>query len=239
DYGKTWKKITNGLPEGSVYVVREDYKNPDLLFAGTEFSVYISLDRGENWFRFMKGLPTVPVHDLLIHPRDMDLIAGTHGRGAWIVDNITALQEWTPKVREADAHLFSVRPETQWASTYEWSWVTDRRFFKPNPPDGSTICYYLKNDAEADLEIEILDIHGDVIRNLKADNKAGLHRVMWNFRKNPPQKQTGASEQSRARYRRLPPMVGPGQYLVRFKVGDKVLTTTLTVENDDPGYLGR
>ncbi|MBU4329455.1 MAG: hypothetical protein KKB53_03015 [Acidobacteria bacterium] len=239
DYGKTWKKITNGLPEGSVYVVREDYKNPDLLFAGSEFAVYISLDRGENWFRFMNGLPTVPVHDLLIHPRDMDLIAGTHGRGAWIVDNLTALQEWTPEVREADVHLFAVRPETQWASTYEWTWVTDRRFFKPNPPDGSTISYYLKNNVEEDLEIEILDIHGDVVRNLKVENMAGLHHILWNFRKNPPQAPSKASQQSRARFRRMPPMVGPGQYLVRLKTGDKVLTTTLTLEKDNPGYLGR
>ena len=239
DYGKTWKKITNGLPEGSVYVVREDYKNPDLLFAGSEFAVYISLDRGENWYRFMNGLPTVPVHDLLIHPRDMDLIAGTHGRGAWIVDNLTALQEWTPEVRDKDVHLFAVRPETQWVSTYEWTWVTDRRFFKPNPPDGSTICYYLKNDVEEDLEIEILDIHGDVVRNLKVENTAGLHHILWNFRKNPPQAPSKASQQSRVRFRRMPPIVGPGQYLVRFKVGGKVLTTTLTLEKDNPGYLGR
>ena len=115
DYGETWKKITNGLPEGSVYVVREDHKNPDLLFAGTEFAVYVSLNRGENWVRFMNGLPTVPVHDLLIHPRDNDLIAGTHGRGAWIVNNLTPLQQLTPEVKEKDVHLFEVRPEAQWA----------------------------------------------------------------------------------------------------------------------------
>ncbi|MFC1500386.1 WD40/YVTN/BNR-like repeat-containing protein, partial [Candidatus Zixiibacteriota bacterium] len=147
DYGQTWKNITSNLPEGSCYVIREDLRNPDLLFVGSEFAVHYSLDRGATWTRFMNELPTVPVHDLLIHPRDGDLIAGTHGRGAWIVNNITPLQQLTAEVMEADVHLLDIRPEVQWLTTYEFSWTTDKRFYKPNPPTGSTIAYYLKDDV--------------------------------------------------------------------------------------------
>ncbi len=239
DYGQTWKKITNGLPEGSVYVVREDYNNPDLLFCGTEFAVYISLDRGGTWSRFMNGLPTVPVHDLFIHPRDYDLIAGTHGRGAWIVDNLTTLQQWTKEAREKDVHLFDIRPEVQWARTYEWSWVTDKRFFEPNPPTGSIIDYYLKNELPEKVKIEILDITGKVVRNLEGPKEAGVHQVLWNFRQNPPSKSATSQQTSQRRYQRRAPLAGPGEYLVRLTAGETVLTTKLVVEKDNPGYIGR
>jgi len=240
DFGENWKKITNGLPEGSVYVVREDYKNPDLLFAGTEFAVYISLDRGETWERFMNGLPTVPVHDLFIHPRDFDLIAGTHGRGAWIVDNITPLQQLSSDVKEKDVYLFDIRPEVQWGRTYEWTWVADKRFKKLNPPTGSVISYHLKNEITEPVKIAILDITGTVVRDLEGPKEAGLHKVFWDFRKNPPIKQKGQSQQSmQQRFRRRTPMVGPGEYLVRLTAGDNVLTTRLVVEKDNPDYLGR
>jgi photosystem II stability/assembly factor-like uncharacterized protein len=240
DYGETWKKITDGLPEGSTYVVREDYKNPDLLLCGTEYAVYISLDRGKSWNRFMNGLPTVPVHDLFIHPRDFDLIAGTHGRGAWIVDNLTVLQQLTPEVKEEDIHLFDIRPEVQWVSAFEWPWLPDKRFSKPNHPSGSDIFYYLKEEVSVPVKIEILDITGEVIRDLEGSGEAGLHRLFWDFRKNPPQKQEGeAGTRSQRRYRRLPPMAEPGEYLVRLKAGDKVLSARLTVEKDSPGYMGR
>ena len=239
DFGQTWEKITDGLPEGSVYVVREDFKNPDLLFCGTEFAVHISLDRGVTWSRFMNGLPTVPVHDLFIHPRDYDLIAGTHGRGAWIVDNLTTLQQWTPEAREKDVHLFDVRPAVQWARTYEWSWVTDKRFFEPNPPTGSTIAYYLKNDLPERIKIEILDITGKIIRNLEGPKEAGAHKVLWNFRQNPPSKTATSTQSSQRRYQRRAPLAGPGEYLVRLTAGETVLTTKLVVEKDNPGYIGR
>ena len=237
DFGQTWTKITTGLPEGSVYVVREDPRNPDLLFAGTEFAIFFSMDRGSSWTRFMNGLPTVPVHDLVIHPRDFDLIAGTHGRGAWIADNLTLLQQWTPEALEKDVHLFDIRPEVQWARTYEWTWVTDKRFFQPNPRTGSNIFYYLKTDLPERVKIEILDITGSVIRTMTGSKEAGAHRVLWNFRQNPPAKKPGQTAQSR--YRRQAPLAAPGTYLVRLTAGETVLTKKLVIEKDDPGYIGR
>jgi hypothetical protein len=222
-----------------VYVVREDDKNPDLLFAGSEFAVYISLDRGETWNRFMNGLPTVPVHDLHLHPREHDLIAGTHGRGAWIVDNITPLQHLTPETKEKDVHLFAIRPEVQWARSYEWTWVADKRFKRPNPPTGSAIYYYLKSGISEPVKITIQDISGEVIRDLEGPNDAGLHKLFWDFRKNPPQQTAQSGRSAQQRFRRRAPMVGPGEYLVRLTAGDQVLSTTLIIERDEPGYLGR
>ena len=110
DYGKTWTNISGNLPEmGPVYVVKEDLKNPNLLFAGTEFAVFYSLDGGKKWGKLNNNMPTVAVHDLMIHPRDNDLIAATHGRGLWIMDDITPLQQLSEKVTTAEAHLFENR----------------------------------------------------------------------------------------------------------------------------------
>ena len=110
DYGKTWTNVTGNLPEmGPVYVVKEDLKNPNLLFAGTEFAVFYSADGGKKWGKLNNNMPTVAVHDLMIHPRDNDLIAATHGRGFWIMDDITPLQQLSEKVMTAEAHLFENR----------------------------------------------------------------------------------------------------------------------------------
>lgn len=239
DFGQTWKKITSGLPEGSVYVVREDYKNPDLLFAGTEFAAYISLNRGKTWERFMNGLPTVPVHDLLIHPRDNDLIAGTHGRGAWIVDNITPLQQLSSDLKEKDVYFFDIRPEVQWVRTYEWTWVPDKRFKKPNPPTGMSIFYHLAKEVSDPVKIAILDITGNVVRDLEGPKETGLHKVFWDFRVNPPKEQENSAQGMQRRFRRRAPMVEPGEYLVRLTAGSTVLTKKAVVEKDEPSYLGR
>ncbi|MCK5650821.1 MAG: hypothetical protein KAJ42_05580, partial [Gemmatimonadetes bacterium] len=237
DYGESWRNITSDLPEGSVYAIREDYKNPDLLFVGTEFAVHVSIDRGERWSRFMNDMPTVPVHDLVIHPRDADLIAGTHGRGAWIADNITSLQQLTPEVMEKEVHLFGVRPEVQWLSTYEFSWTTDKRFYKDNPPTGSTISYYVRSESDDSARVEILDVSGEVLRALAGGVKAGINAIIWDHREPPPPETD--EDSGRRRRRRLGALIPPGEYLVRLTIGDDVQTTRLVIEKDNPGYMGR
>ena len=240
DYGESWENITANLPEGSIYVLREDYKNPDLLFAGSEFAVYISTDRGKSWSRFMNGLPTVPVHDLYIHPRDNDLIAGTHGRGAWIIDNITSLQQHTSAIKEKDIHLMNIRPEVQWITSFDFPWGTDKKFIKANPSSGSTIAYHLKTELTDSVDIEILDINGDVLRNIKGPKSEGLNTVFWDFRKNaPPRRNNSSSNQQRRSYTRRGAMLPPGEYLVRLKSGDQEFKTLAIIEKDDVGYIGR
>jgi hypothetical protein len=237
NYGQSWTNITNNLPEGSVYVVREDLHNPDLLFAGSEFAVYMSIDRGARWSRFMTEMPTVPVHDLLIHPRDNDLIAGTHGRGAWITDNITHLQQLTPEVLDSDVHLFDVRPEVQWLSTYEFSWTTQKRFYSNNPPTGSSIRYYLKSEHSDSSTVEFLDVAGNILRTLAGPAEAGINTVFWDQREPPPPEEENQNQ--RRRGPRLGALIPPGEYLVRLTVAGEVRTTRLVIEKHDPGYLGR
>src|SRR5262249_24380923 len=115
NYGQSFESITNGLPpSGNVQVVREDPKNRDLLYAGTEFGLFISIDGGKRWQMFMNNYPTVRTDDILVHPRDNDLIVATHGRSVWIADDITPLQQLTPEVRSQDAFLFDLRPAVAW-----------------------------------------------------------------------------------------------------------------------------
>lgn len=185
DFGQTWRKISNNLPEGAVYVVREDYHNPDLLFAGTSYAVFVSLDRGQSWTRFMSNMPTAPVHDLYIHPRDGDLIAGTHGRGAWICDNITALQQFTAGVMNEGSLLFDVRPAVLWARpSGQYPYQSDKMFKGENPPNGPFISYYLESKP-ASVELVVSDITGEQKRTVQIEEGSGIHTFRWDRRFDP------------------------------------------------------
>ena len=188
DYGQTWINITNNIPFGQcAYVIKEDLKNPNLLFVGTEFALFYSITGGDQWCKLNKNMPTVAIHDLVIHPRDNDLIAATHGRGIWIMDDITALQQATPEVLESDFHLFESRPSTNWIrmSTRDGYGRGSFFFRGQTAPRGSTISYYVKDEIADGVEITVTDASG----NTGAINGAGtpgIHRVSWNGRLTPP-----------------------------------------------------
>jgi len=243
DYGATWKSISNNLPtKGNVNVIREDPKNKNLLYVGTEFGFYVSLDGGAEWQRFMNGLPTVRVDDILVHPRENDLIIGTHGRGIYIMDDITALQQLSDKVMSADAHLFNIRPGTQWVQDVSLSrYVGGAKHFRgENPPPGTAISYYLKSAASGDVKITVSDITGKVVRNLTGAKEAGLNRVQWDLRGDPPPRPAGAPQGGGrggggggrfGGFNQGPP-VEPGTYLVKLSVDGKEFTTKIEVEED-------
>ncbi|HVZ50310.1 MAG TPA: hypothetical protein VG916_16110, partial [Gemmatimonadaceae bacterium] len=181
DYGRTFKSISSDLPAyGNVQVIREDPKNPDLLYVGTEFGLFISLDRGGHWEKFMNNYPTVRTDDILIHPRDGDMIVGSHGRSVLIADDITPLQQFTAAVRNEDAHLFDIRDAV--------AYVTDRTLNEhnggqrlwtgENAPRGSAISYYLKS-AASDVKIAITDAQGRTLCSGEAPKTAGINRIQW------------------------------------------------------------
>src|SRR5262249_62150222 len=144
NYGETWANVTANLPEsGSVHVVRESSKNKNLLFAGTEFGLFVSLDGGVSWNRMKAGLPTVAGHDLIIHPRDHDLVIGTHGRSIYVVD-ISPLEEMTPEVLAKPAHLFEVRPAVAFKGQKAET-PKAKGYVAPNPPYGAVGDYCLKD----------------------------------------------------------------------------------------------
>ncbi len=185
DRGRTFHSIVDGLPTGGpdfAHVIREDPVNEDLLFVGTDVGLYLSLDRGRSWQRFMNGLPTVPVRDIKIHPRDGDLIAGTHGRSIWIV-NITPLQQLDRSILSSDIHLFSPAPAFQFGSSPTGGEFTAQAYFQaPSPPYGAEIRYWLSEDRDEDVEILIQDPEGETVRTLTASSMEGLNTVTWDLR---------------------------------------------------------
>ncbi|HEX5386501.1 MAG TPA: hypothetical protein VFW66_07390 [Gemmatimonadales bacterium] len=183
DGGKTWQSISANLPDGGpVKVVREDPNNPGLLFAGTEFALWASVDRGGRWFRIGK-LPTVAVDDILIHPRDLDLLIATHGRSIYILDDIRPLEEFTPEVRREDAHLFSIRPATARYLLPGWEESAGDAVFRgKNPPEGAILTWYVRRYTGDDVKIAITNSEDQPVANLKAPGTPGFGRVNWNLR---------------------------------------------------------
>lgn len=185
NFGASFTSIVNNLPTGQVdfvHVIREDTKNQNLLFVGTDVGLYASIDRGQSWQKFMAGLPSTPVHDLLIHPRDGELIAGTHGRSIWIAD-ITPLQQLTPQVMTAAANLFTPRTAFQWSeSTINGGNPGQGVFQAPSPAYGASLWYRLGASAGGQTRIIVQNALGDTVRTLTGPGQAGLHNVVWDFR---------------------------------------------------------
>ena len=245
DTGATWTSLAAALPEGPVNVIREDPKNPSLLFAGTDFGVYVSIDGGKAWTK-MKGLPTQPVHDLKVHPRESDLIVATHGRGAYIAD-IKPAQELTPEVLAKDVHLFAPEPKVRWTGQ-------DRRessssnFAGESEAPGVPISYTLKAKPKETVKVQIYA--GTLLLNeIAGTAEIGLNIVTWNMtgrRERTPDEKKAAQEGARRiremgyggaggdpNFATFP--VPPGDYKVALVVDGKTLTTTATVLKD-PRY---
>ncbi len=195
NYGDSFQKITNGIPPdaGTVHVIREDPVNPDLLFAGTEFGLFVTFDRGQNWHRMKNGLPTVPVFDIQIHPRDHDLILATHGRSIWIMDDIRVLEEMNPQVLTSDLKLFTPRPAVEWKMVDYRGFVGSALFFAPNAPGGLVLDFFAKNSGP--VKVTIADASGKSVRQFEARATGGeVTRIAWDLRSeapNPPETATG------------------------------------------------
>jgi photosystem II stability/assembly factor-like uncharacterized protein len=187
DFGDTWTSIAANLPEANVNVITEDSRNKNLLFVGTEYGVYVSLDGGKDWKRFMSGLPTVRVDDIIIHPRERDLILGTHGRSIWIMDDISPLEQMNDEATKGDAYLFDVRAGTAWVNDIQKQLQVGgaKHFRGQNPRPGTAVSYWLKNPA-SDVKIAITDVTGREVRSISGSKDAGLNRVQWDLRANPP-----------------------------------------------------
>lgn len=231
DYGESWRSIAANLPPpGTVNVLREHIQNPNLLFVGTEFGAYFSIDRGGNWVRFEGNLPTVPVDDIAVHPRENDLIFATHGRGIWILDDITPLEQLSADVLASDFHLSDIRPSTSYRLANHKGNTGHKFFVAPNPPNGALISYHLKSSAQNDVKITILDTAGKTIRELNGSKEAGLKRLAWDLRYARP-----TDEEERPGGFFGPPqgpLLPPGEYVVRLSVEGKQMEKRVRVEED-------
>jgi photosystem II stability/assembly factor-like uncharacterized protein len=188
DWGKTWTSIASNLPAGpkpgSVYVVREDLVNPNLLYCGTETGVFASLNKGGSWFPLAENLPTVPVYDLQIHPRDHELIAGTHGRAVQILD-VAPLQQMKPAVLAASAYLFAPTVAFEYAQMTQGSEPRAQRpWHGDGGPGGAEIEYRLASASSTPARVMIVNAAGDTLARLAGPGAAGINRVTWNFTTN-------------------------------------------------------
>jgi photosystem II stability/assembly factor-like uncharacterized protein len=238
DGGKTWQSVSSNLPaKAYVQVVREDPKNPTLLYAGTELGLFVSHTGGSEWNRLnLKNLPNVSVHDILVHPRDNDLILATHGRSVWIFDDATPLQQTTPQILNSNTHLFPVRPALRFTTRFTRYGIGDKVFAGPNPPYGALITYYLKDkpDDKTVFKVQIFDRSGKLIQDLDRPAKEkGLNRVAWNLRfggaevrRPPTEEETAFIGPPRG------PQVLPGTYTVKLTIGEKTFEQSVEVRMD-------
>ena len=183
DRGASWQSIAGDLPvDVPAKVVREDLKNPNLLYAGTEGGLYLSADRGGHWVRFGE-LPPVPVDDILVHPRDNDLVIATHGRSLYVVDDLRPVQELTAELQAKPAHFFEPRPAHGMYRLPGWhDWEGSAVFRGANPPEGAIFTYYVKEYTGDQVSIAIADSAGTPIANLQGSATPGFNRVTWNLR---------------------------------------------------------
>lgn len=183
DGGRTWAPIAANLPaEEPAHVIREDPRNVNVLYVGTETSLWASTDRGAHWQR-LGGMPTVPVHDIIVHPRDNDLVIATHGKSVFIVDDISPLQSLTPEFAAAAAHLFPIRPAFGFNRLPgSASWNGNAVFRGENPPLGAIINFYVKQWTGQNVSIKITDAADRPIANLSAPGVPGLARVVWDLK---------------------------------------------------------
>jgi hypothetical protein len=218
DHGETWTALASNLPEvGHVHVVCEDPRNPSLVYAGTEFGLFVSLDGGKAWQRIGNGLPTVAVHDLVVHPRDRELVIATHGRGIWILE-VAPLQELSEKVLAADVHLFDVKPALRFNYRGQSGLDDKRTYSAPNPPFGTGVHVYLKEKPKEPVKVLITDALGEKVAELRGTAEAGLQLLQWDLR--------------RAREGGPGPVVPAGEYAARVKIGTQELAKKFRVEEE-------
>lgn len=231
DLGKTWTSLATPEIEGYCHVIREDTVNPNLLFLGTEFGLYVSVNGGKNWVHFTETLPRVGVRDICIHPVEHDLILATHGRGIYILDDITPLRHLSDEVFEQDVAILPARPSyTTLPELASYSGSGDAEYFGENPKSGATITYYLKKrHIFGDFKLEILDPDGKVIKQLPTGKRRGINRVSWNMTLRSPK--AGVAP-GLAGIVSGGPMLEPGVYTFRLTKNQKEYTSQIELKPD-------
>ncbi|MDH5384462.1 MAG: hypothetical protein OEY18_07130 [Candidatus Aminicenantes bacterium] len=224
NYGETWTSLAGNLPAAPVNVIYEDRKNPKLLFLGNDVGIFVSLTGGKNWVRMNNKIPTVPVRDILVHPRENDLVMATYGRGLFVTD-VSILQEMNEKVLAEDVYLFDIEPKAQrvirafGANDYLFG---DRHLLTPNEPSGLVINFYLKNQVAEKAKITITDPYGKEIVVLEGRVSAGINSMVWDMRHRAAGQRPGIRMQ-RPRGP-LTQWIPPGDYVVILEINGKRLT---------------
>jgi photosystem II stability/assembly factor-like uncharacterized protein len=231
--GRSWSRIDAGLPHGwSVNVITEHHRAANLLFVGNEIGVYVSIDRGASWARLKGNLPTVPVDDIAIHPRENDLILGTHGRSAWIMDDISPLEHLSRDVMAGAGHVFPMKQTTMWAQKGDWPFY-GATYSAPNPPRATRVRYWLRDAVDDGVELAITDAAGGVVRTLEGPGEPGIHEILWDWRHEAPYEvEPGSGGGGRFGGAPEGPVVMPGTYTVTLALGDERWSAEARIEAD-------
>ncbi|HEY1423263.1 MAG TPA: hypothetical protein VGF20_07415, partial [Candidatus Acidoferrum sp.] len=233
DYGKTWTPIvaSDSGVRGFAHVIKEDTVSQDLLFLGTEFGLWVSPDSGKHWAQY-KGheFPNVPVRDIVVQPRESDLVVATHGRGIWIIDDLTPLRKLTPEAMNKEVAFLPGRPQQQ-RLTSSGGWAEGSASFNgPNSPDAALITYYQKKrHIFGKMKIEVFDAQGKLVDTLPPNSRRGISRVEWSMRLKAPRVPPAASAAFEASQG---PRVVPGTYTIKMTRGAETFSTQLTVLAD-------
>jgi hypothetical protein len=185
DFGATFSNLGSDLPRGSSRCLREDTANPDLIFLGTEFSFWVSLDRGQNWTQFNQSLPTVAVHEIAMHPDVPEIVLATHGRSLWACD-VSPLRSLTPEKLTSEVALLKPADKIRWRRASRRG-GTNRRYVGDNPSNGAQLWYTLPKDVKT-ASLRVDNIAGEKLAELKGGTKAGLQVTQWNLTQAAPQR---------------------------------------------------
>lgn len=249
DFGKTWKAITNGIPRSMLsyaHCIREDPVRRGLLYVGTENGLYVSFNDGEKWEPLQSNLPPAPVYWMVVQEHFNDLVVGTYGRGFWILDDLTPVQQMNQQAREASAHLFAPRPTYRFRQSTQPVTMSDDPATGQNPPYGAAITYNLKSVPAGDVKIKIEDAKGQLVRTLNGTKHIGLNRVTWNLEGEPTTEVRMRTAPAFAPEIRLGPdgtrnapgagrlsiLMPPGNYTVKLAVAGQNLAQPLIIKKD-------
>jgi photosystem II stability/assembly factor-like uncharacterized protein len=232
DFGQSWQSLVTADLVGYAHVIREDLVNKNLLFVGTELGLYVSIDGGKDWARFTGGIPKVAVRDLAIHPREGDLIIATHGRGIYIIDDLSPLRQFKPEMTAAKVTIFPLRPTEIPFPIGEQDFVGDDEFVGSTVGTTAYITYFLKErHVVGDFKIEIYDSSNKLITTLPGGRRRGFNQVTWVPRSKPPKVPPGGSLIGAAN---TGPALPEGTYTIKLLKNGETFTGQITLV-DDPG----
>lgn len=235
DFGKTWTSIVTADIDGFARNIQEDYKNPNLLFLGTEKGLYITVDGGKNWSKFENNMPAVSIHYLDLHPKTNDLVMATHGRGIIILDDVSPLRQITPDILKKDVHFFEMKPFAIEEQSSFGGTASELEFVGPNPNTAAQIVYYLKKrHTFGKMELEIQDMNGNKIVTLPAGNQKGINIITWGFNTKNPKVATGKTL-SYGGF--TAPRVPEGTYKAVLTKGKETYTQEFKVVNDPKSVI--
>jgi photosystem II stability/assembly factor-like uncharacterized protein len=232
DYGKTWASLSTAELSGYAHVVRQDLVNANLLFVGTEFGLFLSIDGGAHWAQFKGGLPNVAVRDITIQPRESDLILATHGRGIYILDDLTPIRALTPEILAKDLVMLPSRPSVLALPAGEQRFDGDSEFRGRTLPEAAAIAYYQKKrHIFGDLKVDIFDANGQLLTSLQGEKRKGLNRLQWPERAKPP-KMPPAAGLVENEFVFYGPQVQEGTYTVKLTKGKDTYSSEVKLVPD-------